>query len=75
MQDVYEPIDPMTLSEEEEEEEGGDPEDYVDVVPPPNDQEEYVDVPPSTAVSLSLSLTASANMFIPLWLKFQTFYI
>ncbi|CAI8026131.1 Src kinase-associated phosphoprotein 2 [Geodia barretti] len=48
-QEMYEPIDPMTMSDEEVEEGEDDPEDYVDVVPPPlEDQEEYVDVPPPT---------------------------
>ena len=53
VQEMYEPIDPMTMSDEEVEEGEDDPEDYVDVVPPPlEDQEEYVDVPPPTVVSV-----------------------
>ena len=57
VQDMYEAIDPMTLSDEEVEEGEDDPDDYVDVVPPPpEDQEEYIDVPPPIVVSVEEAL-------------------
>ena len=60
VQEMYEPIADMTLSDEEDDDEGGagDQDDYVDVVPTAEDQEEYIDVPQLLEVSVCVCVLA-----------------
>ena len=69
VQEMYEPIEPMGASDEEEEEEGlgPDQEDYVDVIPAPQeDQEDYIDVAPQPQVDplLEYSVEVKVHVYI-----------